>query len=930
MGIKVGFFDWNQSILDHAIAYLTCDWEDGLLDLSAHLIIVPSRHASRRLRERLAETAAQKKSAVLPGRIATPEILFHPKESMVPVVDSITTSLVWQQIIRELRADDMSHLFPDGGVPEEFSTRQSLARELIQLRALLCEEGYTIASFAENYTENPEPERWENLAGLETRYIERLKSLNLRDDCTEKIASSLDPVLDQEYGHISMLFTPDPPALAITALEKMAKQNDILIGIHAPESEAEHFDEWGRPLKSYWPESVIPVDDQQIHLSSTPQHQISELCAALSDLPEENRSSIAMGVPDSSLTPFLENQLNGQEIRTFDPRGKPIAETPLFGLIEALSTFLVEPTYDAFANLVRHPFMLSFFYQKLKNFKTITFLKQLDVFQNEHLPSDYDAIRSFVEMDSLLDAVVAEINVLLEILNQGQPAESLQPVLAEIFKGRTLRAASRTDKIFVESANILTATLESIRNTPVIKQLSSSECLQIIAQEFRQQRITADHPANAIDLLGWLELPWEDASHLILTGMADGKVPETIVGHIFLPDQARQEMKLRDNLRRFTRDAYLFKAMLMSRQAHGEVHIYCSKTTFTSDPLKPSRLLLMGEPDQLAHRVLRLFRKIPEQTTRPHRQIDWLLKPGPLSESSDKSRHISITALRDYLDCPFGYYLKRVRRMRERDDSKLELDAMDFGNICHIVLHLFAKSEVADSTDSKKIANFLKDTASGLFAKQYGTRLSLPLLIQLNTIHERLAQAACVQSETRKEGWKIIEAEAEYTLTINDWLLKGRIDRIDGNEEGFFRIIDYKTSNKSEPPETKHLRRVPHEHDEYRVVPDTKKYWVDLQLPLYQFLYAQKHTIDLERIQCGYFVLPKTSSSTAILTWEALETFSDSAQACTKEILKRIERQEFWPPQKIDRNRDFSFLFYDTAEESVQCPDVMRGGVSCE
>lgn len=932
------FFHWNRPVLDHAVSYLTQDWKNGLLDLSDHLIIVPTRHASRRLRERLAQTAALQNSAVLPGRITTPEILFRPPEDETPVVDSITTSLVWQQVIRDLCADDMCHLFPDGALPKEFSTRHALAQELIQLRSLLCEEGYTIRSFSERYTDNPEALRWQNLGLLEEYYLTELKTRGLRDDCTEKIKASLNPVAHQGYKRISVLFTPDPPALAITALELIAKQTEITIGIHAPEEEAKHFDAWGRPLPSYWPNALIPVHDRQIHLSSTAQNQMSEICTALASLPEENRTSMVIGVPDSSITPFLESQLHDQGIQTFDPSGKQVAGTPLCGLIEAFGRLFVEPMYDAFTDLVRHPFMLTFFLQRIKDFKTSNFLSELDIFQNKHLPTDYAVIHSFLKPDSLLAAVVSEVDRLLDILNQNSPASSLQPLLAEIFTGRKLRATNRADQLFAETANILATTLESINKTPMIEQLSASECMQIIAQEFRQQRITGDHGQHAIDLLGWLELSWEDASHLILTGMADGNVPETIVGHIFLPDQARCEMNLRDNVRRLARDAYLFKAMIMSRQTDGEVHIYCSKTTVGGDPQKPSRLLLMGEPENLARRALLLFREIPDQTTCQHRQADWLLKPMSPRKPSKHPKHISITALRDYLDCPFGYYLKRMCQMRHADDNKLELDPQDFGNLCHQVLHLFGESKHADSTDEKEIASFLNDTAEQLFSQQYGKCLSLPLIIQLNTVHERLKQVARVQAAIRKEGWHIENTEVKYSLEINGWQLEGRIDRIDRNEKGLIRLIDYKTSNKADPPHKIHLRNL--QPEAYRQASD-KKSWKDLQLPLYQLLFSQTHGTDPALIQCAYFVMPKIAKETGILLWEDLsQDLIDSAKKCTEEILRRIDTQQFWPPQNIDKNQDFAFLFYDTAEETMdtnamQSPNSPikmkeKGGVSCK
>ena len=44
---------------------------------------------------------------------------------------------------------------------------------------------------------------------------------------------------------------------------------------------------------------------------------------------------------------------------------------------------------------------------------------------------------------------------------------------------------------------------------------------------------------------------------------------------------------------------------------------------------------------------------------------------------------MTVTEFGWYLRCPFRYYLKYVRRLREIDDSAVELDALQFGNLTH-------------------------------------------------------------------------------------------------------------------------------------------------------------------------------------------------------------------------------------------------------
>jgi ATP-dependent helicase/nuclease subunit B len=56
---KRDFLGWDAPALDTTVAWLARDWEGGgSLDLSDHLVIVPTRQAGRRLREGLARHAA--------------------------------------------------------------------------------------------------------------------------------------------------------------------------------------------------------------------------------------------------------------------------------------------------------------------------------------------------------------------------------------------------------------------------------------------------------------------------------------------------------------------------------------------------------------------------------------------------------------------------------------------------------------------------------------------------------------------------------------------------------------------------------------------------------------------------------------------------------------------------------------------------------
>jgi hypothetical protein len=72
------------------------------------LIIVPTRNASRRLREALAVHAAEKDAAVLPPRVVTPDFLTSPEHvAGVQAANRVETLLIWAAEM--LRLDFAAH-----------------------------------------------------------------------------------------------------------------------------------------------------------------------------------------------------------------------------------------------------------------------------------------------------------------------------------------------------------------------------------------------------------------------------------------------------------------------------------------------------------------------------------------------------------------------------------------------------------------------------------------------------------------------------------------------------------------------------------------------------------------------------------------------------------------------------------------------------
>ncbi len=110
-----------------------------------------------------------------------------------------------------------------------------------------------------------------------------------------------------------------------------------------------------------------------------------------------------------------------------------------------------------------------------------------------------------------------------------------------------------------------------------------------------------------MELLGWLELTLDDAPVLLLTGVHDGRVPESVNGDPFLPNAVRTRLGLLDNDRRYARDCYALQVMLHARE---HIRILTNHYNSEGSPQTPSRLLLAVQPNDLANRIMTILKPI--------------------------------------------------------------------------------------------------------------------------------------------------------------------------------------------------------------------------------------------------------------------------------------------------------------------------------
>ncbi len=246
-----------------------------------------------------------------------------------------------------------------------------------------------------------------------------------------------------------------------------------------------------------------------------------------------------------------------------------------------------------------------------------------------------------------------------------------------------------------------------------------------------------------------------------------------------------------------------------------------------------------------------------------------------------------VTEFRDYLACPYRYYLRHRLRLAAAGDDAEELDGLAFGSLAHEVFKAFGSGSAAGSTDAEEIAAQLGASLDRLVRRQFGDDPLPAVLVQVEQLRGRLAAFARWQARWAAEGWRIEHVEigedranAKLMVDGREMGIRGRIDRIDHHPgRGQWVIFDYKTSDAANSPDETH-------RDGDR--------WVDLQLPLYRHL-ARRLGIE-GNVRLGYIVIPRDTSAIGDRLAEWSEADLQTANRAAEDVIRQVLAERFWPP----------------------------------
>lgn len=904
------------------------------IDLSHILVVIPTKQSGRLLESELLKIAEKQEMVLFPPEFKTPlNLLELPEESPNSLDEQTSMMEAISSFIK------LPYLFPQG-IPKMDNGRFDAAKTICTLRSTLAEQGLSIADAEKNEViQQNEPERWKDLTKLETKYKEILNRRGYIDR-TEALIKASHNATEKKYDKVIVVSVPDPLPLAINALIKISNDTDVEIWINAPDSEKDSFNNFGVPIEGSFEKSDC-LFDENLSVVCKPEDAAEKSIQILSEKGETSVDDIALALFTEELIIPFSDSYNRRGYSTYDPAGETCGKGVLFNLIRDFIQFFATEEIEHFLSLLRNPHFTEFITKSSSDRNQ--FLKQLDEYHDNTLPTNakwfYNTILMIPEdtrysfLKNCFSDFPASLKAVLLSSEKLQIIDILINFLSDIYSSSKTFIDDNQNELFQLKAEKISTVLKEFSEKVSEFNISTKEISRLLLSNIENSNVYIAHSANSIPLQGWLEMNWTPASYVILAGFNEGYIPDSITADLLLPESARKSLRIKNNSQRMTRDLFLMRTLMESRKE--SLYTIVLKTTSQGDPLKPSRILFACNQEKLVDRALYLFAEnSPQSFSKPltsERYEEKLLKPN---FDNLKIEKLSVTSLKNYLTCPFRFYLGSIKKMEHLYGNANEMDNRMFGTLCHWAIEQYGKYYNEDQFDVSKVEQFLKTKLIQKAHNKFGEKFSLAVELQLENLKRRLEKAAIVEVESRVEGWEIIESEFNVEYVIDNIKITGKIDRIEYNKTlKYWRIIDFKTSSKAEDPEKGHFSKkitddLPEEFCFFAEGENSKQTWINLQLPLYIYLLdksesvvasdGEKFNSSLNNFDIGYFNLPDAISETGLYFWKNYSSsITNAASICAEEIITRIKNYVFWPPNNRVQYDNFEELHTGDLIENI-------------
>ncbi|MCK5852667.1 PD-(D/E)XK nuclease family protein [bacterium] len=917
--MKTIVFTFDQPFLQKT-ADLILDIYSGnnYFDLSELTIILSSKRSQRRLLEILSEKCTNKNILLSPPIFLTPKSfckVFAEQFVNIPLASTIEQTIAWVNAAGKCEEAINSILVKNNKSPQERDFFR-VAQLIMPLHKTLSGENLSIdqiskSSLIEDFEE--EKKRWSAIAEIEKEYHNELESNNLIDPYKAilKAVNTAETNPKPIFNNLFVVNVVDSFNLFGKAL-KTQNENMTIISY----GDKEYFDDLGF-LKTKNPKlenDFINFQINSIRFLNSPNEQADEILNIIGDH-TENRGygDFVISAPDSQTHRPMVQVLESASINCHNAAGISFKETEIGCLLSSLANCLEKDgcEIESFFEFINHPLIENLIirnfkinsielYNKLSNkiFRKVCKHK-IEIIEEKtfHFFSDekYPLVKQIPEF--IFKEIISPLSAKAKIIDW---PTKINTVFKKIFSAQFVLPNNINISVHQDALDKWMQLSDEIVSSriPWKENCDAKTSILRFLSLLKNTALIPKSTGPVIDITGWLEIALDDSPIIIVAGFNEGIVPEKFSADPFLPNSLREKLNLPNYNSRFLRDKYLTKCIT---EKTGNSYFIAGRRSAENDPLKPGKILFCQDFENQA-KILKQF-YAPEKNEQKNNElgtqsiknaecnqhfgsINTLQQTTPLELPKEFKLNIdflnslSVSAINDYLTCPFKFYLKRIQKIYAPDVFSNELEGVDIGNIIHHIIYKnieFIHSEENDDTT----AQVLIEDLNNILIELYGEPLNPIIQIQRENLVRRL-EAFVPAFREIFNGWEIMKNRentkmAEYTIFPELEIagekvkIKGVVDLIEKNNENIFRIIDFKTGSKAK-----------RKND---VFASKKEQWKDIQLILYALWFSQKYGFEPE---IAFFNIPPDAEKIKYETIEFEDEEIEAAISFVKDVLKEI------------------------------------------
>jgi len=560
---SVQYIDPKRKLVDGSVLWLSgrvATTPEGARSLAHVMVIVPTAQSARNLRLALARFAAgQGWGGILPPLITMSSALLQERGARVATEAEELAVMAETLLTADL--SKLTNLFPRPPAERDIAWALAMAKSLLGVLSILGER----AMLMREVVCEAEPQRWKELAEVEAAFLDALAAKGVAARALSRKHAVEAGCVEPGIKEILLPAAVDVQGALVAYLEH--SNVNVTLLIHADEKDADKFDAWGRPTAvlraELAPEFVLPAPTAVVEADD-----IARFFRAV----DPHDALPALAVCDADMYPELEgafqNHFPSDELTLRNPSKESLATSSLGRLLTCILQLAARGDYETFSTFVRSGDVVRWAASELGvgAAEVLSFTGALDAVQNKHLPRTIAEViaGAQAEAESAWHDDERKAAAGLKTLAEKMRDEVRDPFafLRKIFATVTLDEHNPSDRELIAAAETVRDLRTACASELIPFDMHDALFLQMLKGATYSLEPTAP---NVLATSGWLEIPWCLEDELVIAGFNEGCVPESVVGHPFVPDALRAQLGLMTNEKRALRDAFIFAEALRCR-----------------------------------------------------------------------------------------------------------------------------------------------------------------------------------------------------------------------------------------------------------------------------------------------------------------------------------------------------------------------------